>query len=189
MQSPRQLHQAVTAFADRYHDQPRITLYTHVVGSIICSRRTMKLTAKPLSASRIMALLILAQWLNAMGLSGTQILFVLAGMIITILMVTILRLCIPWYVKWRKFEQKVPKGQITWFIHPDMLKNSRLVMSMGPCWVPFSDIYGGRSGSHSLGHSEPPWNHLDWIERSGYIPLTVAKERGIISPDWRPPED
>lgn len=49
-------------------------------------------------------------------------------------------------------------------------------------------VFGGPTGSHMLGHAERPWDKLHRIEQSGYIQLSVARQRGNIPADWQPPE-
>ena len=48
-------------------------------------------------------------------------------------------------------------------------------------------ILGGRSGSHRTGHGESWWDAFSKIVALGYIPLDVARERGIVATDWQPP--
>jgi hypothetical protein len=49
-------------------------------------------------------------------------------------------------------------------------------------------ILGGRTGSHHTGHGESWWDKFVEIISLGYIPLDVARQRGIIGSDWLPPK-
>jgi hypothetical protein len=49
-------------------------------------------------------------------------------------------------------------------------------------------ILGGRTGSHHTGHGESWWDKFSEVVRLGYIPVEVARERGIITQDWQPPK-
>lgn len=108
----------------------------------------------------------------------------------------VIRVSIPRQRKVRAFNRTIPRGQITWFIHPEDGTRSPLGFVNGPrrpfrlidhtaSWY----VYGGRTGSHFLGHTEEPWDKLQWIEQRGYVRLSVARDRKLVPPDWQPPVD
>jgi hypothetical protein len=50
-----------------------------------------------------------------------------------------------------------------------------------------AQVCGGPTGSHGTGHGESWWEKLHELVGLGYIPIDVARERGIISAEWKPP--
>jgi hypothetical protein len=49
-------------------------------------------------------------------------------------------------------------------------------------------ILGGRSGSHRTGHGESWWEKFSEVISLGYLPVEIARDRGIISTEWQPPK-
>jgi hypothetical protein len=80
---------------------------------------------------------------------------------------------------------KIEIGQMEWFIHPNSMPYTTLGFirtNLGGALV-----IGGKTGTHFTGHGEFYWNKLKEIISQGYIPVEIAKELKVISPDWTPP--
>ena len=75
-------------------------------------------------------------------------------------------------------------GRHYYFVHP-----SPPISTLSFVRLPSggAEVCGGRTGSHRTGHGESWWDKLREIIGLGYIPVNIARERGIIFDQWQPP--
>lgn len=80
----------------------------------------------------------------------------------------------------------ISRGESIWFVHtqyePPLPLCLRRVNEFGAC------VDGGKTGHHSTGHGETYWDKFVEIVKFGYVPVSVAKELGMLSQTWEAPE-